>query len=112
MELCDRNASELAGLLRKGEINSREITESVLKRIDEKEKDINSFVTTTPEMALAQADMADKIFRKRGDVSPLTGIPIAIKDILCTQGIKTTCGSNILSNFIPTYNATAIEKIL
>jgi aspartyl-tRNA(Asn)/glutamyl-tRNA(Gln) amidotransferase subunit A len=112
MELCDRNASELAGLLRKGEINSREITESVLKRIDEKEKDINAFVTTTPEMALAQADMADKIFRKRGDVSPLTGIPIAIKDILCTQGIKTTCGSNILSNFIPTYNATAIEKIL
>ncbi|MBW1915792.1 MAG: Asp-tRNA(Asn)/Glu-tRNA(Gln) amidotransferase subunit GatA [Deltaproteobacteria bacterium] len=112
MELCDRNASELAGLLRKGEINSREITESVLKRIDEKEKDINSFVTTTPEMALAQAEMADKIFRKRGEVSPLTGIPIAIKDILCTQGIKTTCGSNILSNFIPTYNATAIEKIL
>ena len=112
MELCDRNASELAGLLRKGEINSMEITESVLKRIDEKEKDINAFVTTTPEMALAQADMADKIFRKRGDVSPLTGIPIAIKDILCTQGIKTTCGSNILSNFIPTYNATAVEKIL
>ena len=61
---------------------------------------------------LRQADAADERLRKGEDVSPLNGIPIAVKDNLCTHGIKTTCGSNILNNYIPTYNATAVEKIL
>lgn len=112
MELCDLSVSELAGMLRKQEISSREITESVFKRIDEKEETINAFITTTREMALKQADQADCRFRDVKKIPLLNGIPVAIKDILCTQGIKTTCGSNILNNYIPTYNATAVEKIL
>jgi aspartyl-tRNA(Asn)/glutamyl-tRNA(Gln) amidotransferase subunit A len=99
-------------MIRKGEISSREITESVLKRIDEKEDAINAFITVTPEIALKQADMADRRFRENKKVSLLNGIPIAIKDNMCTQGIPTTCGSKILENYIPPYDATAAAKVL
>jgi aspartyl-tRNA(Asn)/glutamyl-tRNA(Gln) amidotransferase subunit A len=112
MQLCDRSATELARMLRKGEVSSREITESVLKRIDEKEDSINAFITVTPEIALKQADLADRRFRENKRVSPLNGIPIAIKDNMCTQGIPTTCGSKILENYIPPYDATAAAKVL
>ena len=112
MELCDHSASELAGMLKKGDVSSREITESVLKRIDEKEGTLNAFITTTRKTALRQADAADARLRKGEKISPLNGIPMAVKDNLCTQGIKTTCGSNILKNYVPTYNATAVEKTL
>jgi len=112
MELCDLSVPELTGMLRKREISSREITESVFKRIDEKEETINAFITTTRETARKQADQADCRFRDVKKVPLLNGIPVAIKDILCTQGIKTTCGSKILNNYIPTYNATAVEKVL
>ncbi len=112
MELCDKNASELSDLLRKGEVTSREITESVFKRIDEREDIVNAFITTTHEQAFQQADQADKRFREDKELPELTGIPIAIKDILCTQGIKTTCGSRILKDFVPTYNATAVKRVL
>ena len=112
MELCDRSAIELAGMLRHGTVSAREITESVFNRIDEREKAVNAFITTTRETAFKQADIADLKFRQGGDIPLLTGIPIAIKDILCTQGIKTTCGSKILENFVPTYNATAVQKVL
>ena len=102
----------LAGMLRRGEISAREITQSVFKRIDEREKSINAFVTTTRETAFKQADLADAKFRQGGDIPLLTGIPVAVKDILCTKGIKTTCGSKILEDFVPTYNATAYQNIL
>jgi aspartyl-tRNA(Asn)/glutamyl-tRNA(Gln) amidotransferase subunit A len=112
MELCDKNAAELSVLLRKGEISSREITESVFKRIDEREETVNAYITTTRETALKQADKADQRFRRHEALSLLDGIPVAIKDILCTKGVKTTCGSKILHNFIPTYDATAVERML
>ena len=112
MELCDQSASELSGLLRQGKTTSREITESVLRRIDEREATINAFITTNPEAALKQADEADRRFRRGRKIPSLNGIPIAVKDILCTKGIKTTCGSAILSNYVPPYNATAVQKIL
>ena len=112
MELCDKSALELASMLRKGETSSREITESVFKRIEEREKDINAFITTTYESALRQADKADRRLRKKEPAPLLTGIPIAVKDILCTKGIRTTCGSKILEDFLPTYNATAVNRIL
>jgi aspartyl-tRNA(Asn)/glutamyl-tRNA(Gln) amidotransferase subunit A len=99
-------------MLRKGEVSSREITESVLKRIDEKEHAVNAFITVTPEVALKQADLADRRFRENKRVSLLNGIPIAIKDNMCTQGIPTTCGSKILENYIPPYDATAAAKVL
>jgi len=112
MELCDQSASELAGMLRKGEVSSREITESVFKRIDEREKTINAYITNTSEIALKQADLADKKFREGKSLPLLNGIPVAVKDLLCTRGIRTTCGSNILNNYVPTYNATAVKNVL
>ena len=112
MELCDKTAAELSVLLRKGDVSSREITESVYKRVDETEKAVNAYITLTRESALQQADKADKRFREKKDLPLLNGIPIGVKDLLCTKGIKTTCGSKILKDFVPTYNATAVEKIL
>jgi aspartyl-tRNA(Asn)/glutamyl-tRNA(Gln) amidotransferase subunit A len=112
MQLCDYSATGLARMLRKGEVSSREITESVLQRIDDKEDGIHAFITVTPEIALRQADLADKRFRENKRTSLLNGIPTAIKDNMCTQGIATTCGSKILENYIPPYDATAVAEVL
>jgi len=112
MELCDRSASDLADMLNKGDISSREITESVFKRIDEDKDSINAFITLDREGALQQADIADKRFSKREKTSPLNGIPIAVKDNICTKKVKTTCGSKILNNYMPMYNATVIERVI
>jgi aspartyl-tRNA(Asn)/glutamyl-tRNA(Gln) amidotransferase subunit A len=112
MELCDRTASELVRWLKQREVSSREITESVFRRIDEREGEINAFITTTREIALKQADQADRRYREKKSLSPLDGIPVAVKDVLCTKGIRTTCGSSILRDYIPPYNATAVKKVL
>ena len=112
MDLCDKGLTQLAHMLRKGETTSREITESALRRIDEREREINAFITVSRETALKQADQADRRFKRKEKVPLLNGIPIAVKDILCTEGIRTTCGTKILNNFIPTYNATAVERVL
>lgn len=111
MELCDQSAAQLAKLLRKGEVSSKEITESVFKRIDEKEDTLNAFITPTRDIAIKSAEEADRRFQNNEKVSPLNGIPIAVKDNLCTSGIKTTCGSRILNNYIPPYDATAVNRI-
>jgi aspartyl-tRNA(Asn)/glutamyl-tRNA(Gln) amidotransferase subunit A len=112
MELCDRSAFELSEMLKKGDVSSRQITESALKRADDKERTFNAFITLSPEAALRQADEADKRLLTGEGISPLTGIPIAIKDNICTRGIRTTCGSNILKDFVPTYSATAVQRVL
>ena len=112
MDLCDRSALELRRLLKKGEVSSREITESVLKRIEEREKTLHAFITTTPEKALQQADEADRRFRHRKETPGLNGIPVAIKDNLCTRGIRTTCGSRMLAHYVPPYDATAVERVV
>ena len=112
MELCDRSALDLAKMLKKRDISSREITESVFKRIDEDKGSINAFITLNREAAFTQADMADKKFSSKEKTPLLNGIPIAVKDNICTQQIETTCGSKILKNYIPPYNATVIKKIL
>ncbi|MFH1351773.1 MAG: Asp-tRNA(Asn)/Glu-tRNA(Gln) amidotransferase subunit GatA [Pseudomonadota bacterium] len=111
MELCDQTASELLSQLKKRDVSSREIIESVLKRVDEREKSINAYITLTSDMALKQADHADHGYKNKDKIPPLNGIPIAIKDNLCTKGIKTTCGSIILSNYIPPYDATSVKKV-
>lgn len=112
MALCDQHASELAGMLRKGEASAVEITQSVFERIDEREKTVNAFITETRELALKQAEEADNKYKKGEVASPLTGIPVAVKDNLCTQGIRTTCGSRILEYYIPPYSASAVERVL
>ncbi len=112
MDLCDRSATDLARMLKKKEVSSREITESVLARIDEKESLLRAYITTTRELALKQSDLADKRFQRGESLSPLDGIPVAVKDVLCTKGIKTTCGSAILKNYIPPYDATAVKGVM
>jgi len=103
---------ELHGLLKKREITSREITESVFERISEVDSRVRAYVCLTGEKAFAQADRADQMIRDgRGDISPLTGIPVAIKDLICTKGVRTTCASHILHNFTSPYNATVIDRL-
>ncbi len=99
--------AELAAGLKAKKFSSKEITEAFLKRIKELDNKLNSFITVCEEQAHKDAQIADAMLAK-GNAKPLTGIPIAQKDIFCTQGIKTTCGSKILDNFIAPYDATTI----
>lgn len=112
MELCDKSASDLSEMLQRGDVSSREVTESVFQRIEEHKDSVNAFITLNHEGALRQADSADKRFRKKEEIFPLNGIPIAIKDNICTKQIRTTCGSKILTNYIPGYNATPVDRLL
>jgi len=97
-------------LLRKGEVSAVELAESVLARIEECDQEIKAYITVTPEVALEQAARADERIAK-GEAGPLTGIPVAIKDNMCTRGVRTTCGSRILENFSPPYTATAVQRL-
>ena len=99
--------TQLAAGLRSKQFSSLELTQSFLNRINA-HKQLNAYVTVTSELALQQAEAADRQLAS-GDATPLTGIPLAQKDIFCTQGIKTSCGSKMLDNFIAPYNATVIE---
>ncbi|MCY1161395.1 Glutamyl-tRNA(Gln) amidotransferase subunit A [compost metagenome] len=100
---------EITEGLSQAKFSSRELTEHYLKRINKIDAQVQSFVTVTPEQALAQADAADTAI-KAGTATVLTGVPIAHKDIFCTQGIKTTAGSKMLDNFISPYDATVVAK--
>jgi len=110
MELCDYTATQLSTMLKNGEVSSKEITDSVFQRIDQQEKNINAYISVFREKALLQAKAADKKFSKKKQPSLLNGIPIALKDNLCTREVTTTCGSNILKNYLPPYDATAVKK--
>ena len=101
---------ELHELLKTKKISSAELTRSVFQRIEAVEHDVHAYITLTRDGALQQAAAADSQI-KQGAIASLTGIPVAIKDILCTAGIATTCGSKILENFMPTYDATVIKKL-
>ena len=100
----------LAEGLRTGKFSSRELTRHFLDRIQAYDKQLNSFVTVTSEAALAAADAADARLA-RGEGGPLTGIPLAQKDIFCTNGVRTSCGSRILDKFIAPYDATVVRKL-
>lgn len=110
MELSTLTIHQLHELLSKKEVTSKEVTESVFKRIELVEGTVHAYTTLTPELAIKQATQADENIGQ-GKLSTLTGIPLAIKDVLCIQGVKTTCGSKILGNFIAPYDATVIKKL-
>ena len=110
MKLHELTIQQAHERLKEKEISSRELTQAVLDRIDTVEKNVGAYITVARETALTQADLADKAIAE-GNVSQLTGIPIAIKDLICTQNLRTTCGSRILENFIPPYDATVIKKL-
>ncbi|MBW1739808.1 MAG: Asp-tRNA(Asn)/Glu-tRNA(Gln) amidotransferase subunit GatA, partial [Deltaproteobacteria bacterium] len=110
MELCRLTIHEAHDLLIKGEISSVELTSAVFDRIEQVEDRIGAYITLVKDRAMAEAEAADEMIRQ-GKGGPLTGIPLAIKDLLCTEGIKTTCGSKILENFIPPYSSTVVNKL-
>ncbi|MAD69326.1 MAG: Asp-tRNA(Asn)/Glu-tRNA(Gln) amidotransferase GatCAB subunit A [Alcanivorax sp.] len=106
----DKTLTELKAGLQAGDFSSRELTEHFLDRIKRHDGELNSFITVTEEQALRQADAADQAIAA-GDHRLLTGLPIAHKDIFCTEGVRTSCGSRMLDNFIAPYTATAVEKM-
>ena len=109
LALHQRTLSELAWGLTKGDFTSRELTELLLGRVAQHES-LNAFITVTADVALEQADRADRA-RTRGVAGPLNGLPIVHKDLFCTKGVLTTCGSNILSHFVSPYDATVVERM-
>ena len=106
-------ASVRESLLTK-KISARELTQDFFRRIEQRNPELNAYLALSPERALAQADRADATIAKGAtaeSLSPLAGVPIAIKDVLSTKGVRTTCGSKILEPYIPAYDATAIERL-
>jgi aspartyl-tRNA(Asn)/glutamyl-tRNA(Gln) amidotransferase subunit A len=110
MELHALTIEEAHRLLKSKEISSVELTKAVLERIEAVDDRVDAFITVTEKEALKQAEKADEEIAK-GRCSMLTGIPLAIKDVICTRGTPTTCGSKILENFVPPYDATVIGKL-
>ncbi|HET7609686.1 MAG TPA: Asp-tRNA(Asn)/Glu-tRNA(Gln) amidotransferase subunit GatA [Gammaproteobacteria bacterium] len=105
-----RTLAQLAGDLRARRVSATELTRHYLSRIERFDAKLNAFITVTAEQALAQAAVADRRLAK-GDASPLTGLPVAHKDIFCTSGVKTTCASKMLDNFVAPYDATVVERL-
>ena len=106
-EITKKSLTEIVGLIKKKEIKSEELTTSFIENID-KGKKLNSFITNCSEQALDKA----KIFDKNPDLQTLLpGVPIAVKDLFCTEGVKTTAGSKMLENFIPNYESTITKNL-
>jgi aspartyl-tRNA(Asn)/glutamyl-tRNA(Gln) amidotransferase subunit A len=110
-ELHQLTIHEAHKLLKQRRISSLELTKSALKRITEVESKIRACVTIVEDMALKQAEQVDNYIKTAHEITPLTGIPTLIKDVMCTKGIRTTCSSKMLENFVPPYDATVIEKL-
>jgi aspartyl-tRNA(Asn)/glutamyl-tRNA(Gln) amidotransferase subunit A len=110
-ELCKLTIHEAGELLRQRKISSVELTQAHLDRIREVDAKVKAFTLVTDDLALEQARAADRRLASGEQLSPLTGIPIAIKDVICTKGITTTCSSRMLENFKPPFDATVMERL-
>ena len=116
-DLTDLTLVESAALLRQGKVSSRELTMACLDRINAIDADVHAFLTLTTEEALFRANRADFLLSQhRQDSStslpPLLGLPIAVKDVLSLSGVRCTCGSKILENFIPPFTATSVGRLI
>ncbi|WP_372831853.1 Asp-tRNA(Asn)/Glu-tRNA(Gln) amidotransferase subunit GatA [Pontibacterium sp.] len=107
--MFDKTLAELAQGLENGDFSSVELTQAYLDRIEAEDGKYNSYITVTGELALEQANAADAT-RAAGNAGAFTGLPIAHKDIFCTEGVRTSCASKMLDNFISPYNATVVNK--
>jgi aspartyl-tRNA(Asn)/glutamyl-tRNA(Gln) amidotransferase subunit A len=111
MQLHTLTIREAHKLLTSKKISSFELTQAMLDRIHDVDKKVKSYVTVTDDLALEQAKQADERIAKGENVTPLTGIPFAMKDCISTRGVRTTCSSKILENYVPQYNATVTNKL-
>ncbi|MDO4876165.1 MAG: Asp-tRNA(Asn)/Glu-tRNA(Gln) amidotransferase subunit GatA [Oscillospiraceae bacterium] len=110
-EIISLSALELGKAIKDGKTSSVEATHAYLTRIDERDGDYNAFITVLREEALIRAAEVDAAISAGKLTGPLAGVPIAVKDNICTKGVLTTCGSKMLSNFVPPYNATVVDKL-
>ena len=112
MNLNELTAHQLHQMLTSKEVSCRELTESVYSRLDQVEEPVHAYLTLTRDLALKQAEQVDARIAQGEEIPPLAGIPLALKDIFCTEGIPTTCGSKILEGFVPPYHADVVERML
>src|SRR5215831_20090138 len=103
--------SSVRTALQSKKISARELASEFLSRIEKKNSAYNAYLTVSPERALAQADRVDAARAAGRPLPALAGVPIAIKDVISTAGIRTTCASKILENYVPPYDATAVERL-
>jgi len=111
MDLHSLTIHQLHDLLVKKEVTSKEVSESVYRRIAEVDQKIGAYLLLTEEEAFRQADQVDRKIDRREKIGDLAGVPLGLKDILCTKGVRTTCGSKILENYVPFYDGTAVRKL-
>ena len=111
MDILSYSAVELSAAVKEGKVTAVEAMEAVLSRIDERESDINAYVTIDREQALKAAAAVQEKIEKGELTGPLAGVPVAVKDNLCTEGMRTTCSSKILENFVPTFSAEAVVNL-
>ncbi len=116
-DLTDLTLLEAGEGLRRGEFSSRDLTLACLQRIEALDSRLHAFLTLTPELALAQAEAADRRLAawrrdRENGLTPVTGLPLAVKDVLCLAGVRCTCGSRILENFTPPHSATAVARLV
>jgi len=111
MDLTSLSALELGKKIKNKEISVVEATKAQLEKVKEKDKEYNCYITILEEEALTRAKEVQQFIDEGKIDSPIAGVPMVIKDNICTKGVKTTCGSKMLSNFVPPYNATVIEKL-
>ncbi len=110
MQLYELSLAEASRMLQNGQISAHELTKAIIERQEKTEPLLNCYITATPEQALAQAQAADERLAK-GQSTLLTGVPVGLKDSICTAGVRTTAGSRMLHNFVPPYNATIVGKL-
>lgn len=111
MNITEFGALALAKEIQAGQIGVVEATKACLDKIEKAEDVLHAFITVDRDKAIKQAECVEKRIREKQTVSPLAGVPIALKDNICTKGIRTTCGSRMLENFVPPYSATVVEKL-
>ena len=111
MELTKYSVSELSKMLSGKEVSSEELTRAYLQNIEAKEPEIGAYITVTGEEAIAKAKEVDALRASGAALSTLAGIPAGIKDNISTKGVRTTCASKMLENYVPPFDATVMEKL-